>query len=76
MQHDAGRIGQTVYGIIRTGANNECPSIWSDMKHQLPSKLLQVETGTRCETIFGKNEGSYVEGHYRARNETCQGTPR
>jgi len=36
MQRDAGRIGQRVYGIIRTRANDEWPSIWSDYIQQFP----------------------------------------
>jgi hypothetical protein len=62
MQLDTGRIGGRVYGIIHTVANDECPSLWSDIIQQFPFKCLQVETATRCATIFGRNEGSYREG--------------
>jgi len=76
MQLDSGRIGRRVYGIIRTGADDEWPSIWSDIVQQFPFKCLQVETGTRCATIFDRNEGSDREGYCRAHNETSQGNPR
>jgi len=68
MQLDAGDIGRRVYGIIRTGANYEWPSICSDIIQQFPFQCLQVETGIQCETIFGGNEGSYREGYCRALN--------
>jgi hypothetical protein len=36
MQLDGGRIGKTVSGIIRTGANNEWPSISPDFIKHFP----------------------------------------
>ena len=68
MQLDAGRIGRTVCGVIRTGANDQWRFIWSDIVKQFPFKCHQVETGTRCEAMFGGNAGGYREGYCGARN--------
>jgi len=43
------------------------------MIQQFPFKCLQVETGTQCKPIVGRNEGSDREGYCGALNETGEG---
>jgi hypothetical protein len=75
MQHDTGKLGRRVFGIICTWANDESPYIWSDIIQQFPLNCFQVETGTRCEDVIGRTEGNEREGYCGARTETDLGNP-
>jgi hypothetical protein len=75
IQLDTGRLGGRVYGIIRTWANDEWPSIWSDMIQQYPIKCIQLKCKIQCNTILGRDEGSDMEGYCGARSESGQGSP-
>jgi len=63
-----GRIGRRVYGIIYKRANDNGPHIWPDFVQLLLFKCFQVETWTRSENIFDRNDVSYREGDCRAHN--------